>query len=282
MSNTGIFLSVPINQQGAEPKLVTESARLPVSSYLIEVAKGNVEGHRLIHKFGHGTVGTSPAPVTTSGFWRTPSSPVALEFVSDNAADTDGGLGASKIVVQGIDVNWNETLEEITTNGLTPVQIPTNLMRLHRWYVSETGTYADEVNVSHAGTLTIQVSGGGDVWDTIDGVSPFAAQSEIAVATVPIGYSAYILSKHIFTDTNKTADVYFMQRPNADDVTAPYTGARRMIERDVGLSGSFTINYASPKGPYIGPCDIGFMGNVSVGTADVSVDYEILLVQDGF
>ena len=250
--------------------------------YLIRVARGLIPGHRVLHKFGHGSVGTTPAPVTSSGFWRTPTVAAALEFISDNINDTAGGSGATKIVIQGINEDWNETSEEIETDGTTAVQLTTNLIRLHRWYVSESGTYADETNVSHAGTLTIRVSGGGDVWDLIPGDSPFPGQSEIGVITVPTGYTAYILSKNIFTDTNKLADVYMMQRPFADDVTTPYTGARRIIERDIGVSGAYGVNYSAPKGPFVGPCDIGFMAKVTSGTADVSVDFEILIIQDGY
>jgi hypothetical protein len=282
MSTTGTFISFPTNQQGSNPKLVTESVRLPVSGYLVEVAKDNIEGHKILHKFGSGTVGTTPVPITSSGFWRTPLSPVYLEFVSDNINDTNGGTGATKVVVQGLDENWNEITQEIVTNGTTAVPIPISLVRLYRWYVSESGSYADETNGSYAGELTIQVLGGGDVWDIIEGVNPFPGQSEIGVAVIPDGYSGYILSKNIFTDTTKVASIYFMQRPFASDVTSPYAGIRRLIERDTGVTGGYNIDYLAPKGPYFGPCDIGFMANVSVGTADISVEFEMLLIKDGY
>lgn len=251
-----------------------------MTDYFVEIAKGNVPGHRIIHKFGAGSVGTVPTPVTASGLWRTPTAPVSLEFVSDNANDTLLGTGARKITVHGIDSNWNETVEEIETNGLTAVPLTLNLVRLHRWYVSESGTYADETSASYSGNLTIREAGGGATWDTILGVSPFPAQSEIGVLTIPAGFTGYILSKNIFTDTSKVANVYFLQREVADDVISPFGGVRKIIERDIGITGGYNIQYKVPKGPFVGPLDIGFMAEVSTGTADVSVEYEMLLVAD--
>lgn len=279
-TTTTIDDSTPVEVNVQQPVAVEGS--VTSKSFLIEVAKGNIAGHRIIDKFGHGQVGTTPAPVTSSGIWKTPTSPVALEFLSDSVNDATGGTGATKITIQGIDLNWNETTEEISTNGTTAVPILTNLIRLHRWYVSESGSYANETTASHSGTLTIRESGGGDTWDTIDGSSPFSGQSEIGVATIPIGFTAYVLSKSIFTDTSKSANIYFLQRPLANDVTTPFAGTRRIIERDIGVSGGYAVVFQAPKGAFVGPCDIGFMAEVSVGSADVSVDFQMLIIEDGY
>lgn len=148
--------------------------------------------------------------------------------------------------------------------------------------MSESGTYADETTASHNGTLTIRSVVGGIVWDTISANQPFAAQSEIGVAAIPIGFTGYILSKNIFVDTAQTADIYLMQRQFANDVIAPYKGVRRLVERDIGVSGAYNVEFKIPKGPFIGPADIGFMAEVSAQPSPVSVDFEILIIEDGF
>ena len=252
------------------------------SDFYADVAQGKVPGHRIIHKFGSGNVGTSPVPVTSSGVWKTPTTETALEIVSNNAADDVGSTGATKVTIHGIDTNWVATIEEVELNGTTAVPLTIDILRLHRWYVSESGSYADETTASHVGTLTIREAGVGATWDTIQGVSPFPGQSEIGVLTIPYGHTGYILAKNIFTDTTKQANVYFLQRPFANDIITPYAGVRKIIERDIGVSGQYSIDYKIPKGPFVGPCDIGFMAEVTVGTADVSVEYEMLLVQDGY
>ncbi len=51
-----------------------------------------------------------------------------------------------------------------------------------------------------------------------------------------------------------------VQRPRADDVTAPYSGVLELVEREIGVS------LKSAKGPFVGPCDIGFLGVETAAT----------------
>lgn len=249
--------------------------------FYLEVAKGNVAKHSLVHKFGAHNITTTLEPITHGGFYRTPTSATALEVVSSSANDTNtAGTGAREVTIIGLDSSWNEVSQTVNLNGTTAVALGTNLIRLYRWYVSVSGTYADQSNGSHAGTLTIQESGGGNVWSTIT-ATPFpTGQSQIGVYTVPTGYTAYLLSKNVFVDTAKTADIYFFQRPNTDDVSSPYSGTMRLFEREVGVQGGFELRTVAPKGPFVGPCDIGFMGIVSAGTGECSVEFELLLIED--
>lgn len=248
--------------------------------FYLEVAKGRIEGHSIVHKFGAGTLTTTIGVVTQSSFYRTPLTAQALEFVSDDANDTAAGTGAQEITFIGLSNDWVEVSQTVETNGLTPVALPTNLIRMYRWYVSRSGTYATQVLGSHKGVLTVQETGGGDVWAQM-GVTPFpSGQSQIGAYTIPAGKTGYLLGKVVFVDTVKAADIYFFQRPNADDVTAPYTGTMRLVEREVGVQGGFDHHFSVPKTPFVGPCDVGFMGLVSAGTADVSVEFELLLVDN--
>ena len=245
-----------------------------------EIVSGNVTGKTVVHKFGAGSVSTTLVPVTQSGFYRTPTTAVALEFVSDDATDTSDGVGAREITVTGLNSSWEEVTIVKATNGITPVAFGTDLVRLYRWHVSSSGTYATQSSASHAGTLTIREVTGGAIWSTI-GVTPFpSGQSQIGAYTIPTGKTGYLIGKLIYTDTGKTADVYFFQRNNADDVTAPFTGIMRLIEREVGVQGGFDHHFTIPKNGFVGPCDVGCMAKVASGTADISVEFEMLLVDN--
>ena len=256
-------------------------ARLGIDNpgnFYLEVAKGTVKGHSIIHKFGAATLTTALRVVSQTGAYQTPLAAVLLEVVSDSAADGVGGIGARKVKIIGLNSSWEEIEQEIELNGVTPVAIPVAMIRLYRWFISESGSYADSTTSSHVGNISIQALGAGTVWDTIP-VSPVpTGQSVIGVYTVPIKKTGFLLSKKIFVDSSKAADIFFFQRPFANDVTAPYKGTRRMIEREVGLAGTLPMDFVSPKGPFVGPCDIGFIGSVSVGTAEASVEFELILV----
>lgn len=247
--------------------------------FLAEVAKGRVPGYSLVQKFGAGLLTTTLKPIAQSGIYKTPSSATALEYVGA-ATDTALGAGAREITLQGLDEDWEEVTQVIATNGTTAVPIPIPLTRLYRWYVSKSGTYATMSTGSHVGIQTIREAGAGATWSTIP-ITPFPiGQSQIGVYTVPKGKVAYLLSKHIFTDTSKTADIYFFQRTNADISTAPFS-PMRLVEREVGVQGGYALEFMAPKGPFIGPCDIGFMGKVSLTSADCSVEFELLIIDVG-
>lgn len=249
-----------------------------VQDIVYEIAQGNLDKFEVIHKFGAGTLTTTMQPISQSGFYQVPTSPTSLEFVSDDVDDTYLGTGARQITGQCINSSWESQTFIINTSGTTPVLLPFDCLRVYRWFVSSSGSYANQIVGSHEGELTLREVGGGQIWAIIPN-SPFAVgQSEIGVFTIPDGKTGYLLSKHMFTDTSKTADIFFYKRCGADDILTPYIGTMNLVEREIGLTGGHSISYAIPKGPFIGPCDVGFMGKVSVGTADASVEFELVLV----
>jgi hypothetical protein len=253
-----------------EPLQITED-------WLTEIVRGNIPGYSIVHKFGASSVNTTLSPVTETGTYSTPTTATALEFVSDDTNDTSAGTGAREVTVIGLDSNWEEVTQTVTTNGTSAVALGTNLTRLYRWYVSSSGTYATQSASSHQGTLTIQESGGGTVWSTI-GISPFPeGQSEIGAYSIPSGKIGYVLSQTLIVAGNKVVDSYFFQRDNIDDVSAPYTGIMRLINKFIGAEQSVTLAPKSPVGPLVGPCDVGFMAKTTSGTAEISVDFELLL-----
>jgi hypothetical protein len=260
-----------------------QAAHIPGIPYL-EIVKGRIEGHSVVHKFGAGLLNTSLEPITYDKTYPTPTAAVSLEFLSDDAADNSAGIGVRKITVEGLDSNWDEIIQTKETNGLTPVVLDTPIIRLNRWMVSPiggSGTYATESAGSHQGNLTLRVEGGGATWSTLPSLPFPVGQSQIGVYSIKKGYTGYLIKKNIVVSSTKAADIYFFQRPNADIITAPYA-PMRLFEREVGVSGVADLSPFAPKGPLVGPCDVGFMGLISVGTAECSVKYELLIVEDRY
>jgi hypothetical protein len=48
----------------------------------------------------------------------------------------------------------------------------------------------------------------------------------------------------------------------------------------VDSGGRGLSNNTAPYGPYVGPCDIGFLAKVDATTGSVAVDFEIFLIQE--
>lgn len=249
------------------------------SDYFNDVSQGVYDGEYIVNKFGrNGAIGTSLAPVSIGGNYRTPTTAQALEFVSTSANDTAAGSGARSIFIQGLDSNFDLISETIATNGLTPVALVNSYTRVFRFFVATSGTYASQTASSHAGNLILQASGAGDEWARIDLVATVfgVGQSQIGCYTVPRGYTACLLSKHITVETNKPASLYFFKRDQINVASAPF-GPMRLFEENDGIQAPFSVNGKAPIQTFDEMTDIGFMSIVGAGTASVSVDFQLHL-----
>ena len=254
------------------------------TEYYAEVRKGNIPGESIVQKFGaKQDIGTTLTPVTTSGFYPTPTALTALEIVSDDVNDTFLGTGMRTVrlgATSDINGNFTEQVIEVELNGTTAVALPNSVWRVYRMKGLTSGTYATSATPSHSSDITLQESGGGAVWHVMGQADSFGlGQSEIAVYTIPLGKTGYLLSKKITVEGTKTADVLTFVREQANIVVAPF-GAMNVKELERGLAGTVII---SPKSPLLAipeGSDVGFMAAANLGTASVSIDFEIHLVDN--
>ena len=253
-----------------------------LKDFYMELAAGNISGQSVEHKFGSNpAVGTSFVPVCQGGVYQTPTSAVSLEFVSDNAADALDDTGMHELTIIGLDANWAEqtvVTAAHATNGTTAVAVSGTWLRVYRAYVSKSGTYATSAAASHVGQITIRVASAGATYAVIEDNDFPRGQTEIGAYTVPLGKTAYISYALVEVDANKTADVLFFQRPLANDTSSSYTGTMRVVFELGGIAGG--VDYYQPKaplGPFVGPCDLGFLAKVTATTGEVDVDFEIIL-----
>lgn len=250
----------------------------PLDNFWLRVARDQISEYTHTHKYGtYEAVGTTFVPIARGGVYQTPTAAASLEIVSTDANDTAAGTGARTVTIIGLDANWNEVTQTVSMNGTTAVALGTDLIRAYRMYVATSGTYGTATAASHAGTITLQGAGAGATWLIIYSTNFPRGQSECGVYTVPTGKSAIVNFHYISVESNKPATIVFLQRLNADTVTAPYTAVRAAYELG-GLEGyASLIDTATPQGPFVGPCDIGFMGRFATGTGSISCEFEILI-----
>lgn len=241
----------------------------------IKITLGLVSGVMNGTKFGSASIGATISPVCESLFYRTPTSAASLEFVSDDVNDSASGSGAREMEFTGLDANFNEVTQIISTNGTTAVPLPIDLIRHYRFQVTSSGTYASQIAGSHQGNLTLRESGAGQVWSVIPNTPFPAAQSQIGVVSIPIGKTIFITKRSFNVDSVKAANIFIFERQNIDDVTVPYTGVMRLIEKNIGVTGYQSKSFVFPIGPFVGPADVGIMGVFPVGSGDISVDFEM-------
>lgn len=249
--------------------------------FTLPIARGHVDRFSHNHKFGrNASVGTSFTPICNGGIYRTPqvSGATQLRVKAGNVNDTALGSGARQVTLVGLDTSGNEITETLATAGAS-ASAPTSqsFLRLYRYWVSDSGTYATQSAGSHAADIVIENAAGTQDWATISATSFPRGQSQIGAVSIPTGYDAFIIEVELTIASNKSVDVMFFRRDNILDTAAGYDAMRVITEQD-GLTGPHTYPLRIPLGPYHGPCDIGALARADSASA-VSIDFDVLLIQ---
>jgi len=246
------------------------------ANYLFDVAAQEVDGTTRILRFGSAEdIGASFTPVATAKVYRTPTSAVTLEILSDNAADDVSGVGARSVRITGTDENWERQTDTVSLDGTTAVTVPGNWLRVCEMDVATAGTYGSFAATTQAGTITLRESGGGDTWCEIPIDGGFGIGSaEVGICSAPAGERIFVYSHRISVTSSDTACVVLFVREGSDNTSAPFSPVKAFsVQHDV--SGHLPVNN-SVIGPFTGPCDIGFMARATNTTADVDVTFEII------
>jgi len=255
------------------------------SEFLLDVVTGIVPGHSIISKFGANDAVTEAGftVVSHGGIYQTPISAKSLEFVSDDIGDALNSTGMWEIKIIGIGADFEEKEEVIAahaTDGRIAVVIPDTWFRVFRAYITASGVYASQTVGSHIGVITIRESGGGAIWAIIGNEGFPHGQTQISAYTVPKGKTAYINGISINTETNKPVNIFGFIRENANKVTPPYDTMRAFTEI-TGLESPINKSKKSWYGPFPEYTDLGFLAKrVAVGTASVTVDFEIIIINN--
>lgn len=245
--------------------------------FLIEVQKGNVPGHSLIHKFGRNDAVPNATWefINLLGFTAWPLSAATTIRVKagGDAADDTAGNGAREITVQGIDDSFDEVTEAVATAGVNASgNTTTSFWRVHRAWVSAAGTYG----AANTAAVTIENSGGGT--DLIQ-IAIEEGQTQFGGWTVPAGKTAYLLTLHLEVDAVKAADIQVFTRAAIDVTVAPVQSRRIRLHFD-GILGEASFVPHSPGFNFLEKTDVWAEARGAGAQTEVSVDFELLIVDD--
>lgn len=194
-----------------DSEYVDNKFRFSSTPYLYDIAKGNVDDHSALHKFGrNGDVGSTAEPVWTVS--TTPysylSAAEVLKVVSDDT-DDDGspaGNGAQTVVVVGLDGNYDEVSATVTLDGTTSVATTgTSFLRVFRAYVATAGSTG-----ANEGTISIKNNAESV---TLAEIAPGMNQTEMAMWTVPADNTLYIIKIWASESSQKDTLVTLWVRP---------------------------------------------------------------------
>lgn len=171
---------------------------LGMGDYYLEVARGYIPGAITVHKFGSAEdIDTADPPATVwdgcndgLGISKIPQYTYSTTADIDTITSSDIG-DAMDIEVQGLDANWDLTVQTITLNGQLEVLLPIPLIRVFR--VKNVGS------VDLVGDVYIRTTGSGAAAGLPTDPTSVRAiihaednQTQMAIFTVPMGYSLFI------------------------------------------------------------------------------------------
>lgn len=244
-----------------------------VEDFLIEVNKGNVPGHELVHWFGdNASVGVSSEDIW--GFGGTLTYLQAAETMNVISSDTDNdistGDGARSVFIEGLDGEFN-VISEIVNLAATSTETVNSYMRIFRMSVVDAGTYGG----INQGQITAKDSNAATVQSSIEADE---GQSTTTHYTVPAGKTAYIIRVSITVESGKLAHIHIRIREDADIVSVPFKAEKDIHHWEgVGqpVQENFEANHILQE-----KTDVRFIANVTATTGQIQCDYDILLVDN--
>jgi hypothetical protein len=247
----------------------------------LDVARGLASGCRQVRQFGRNTaVGGNFAPITRSGFYRTPQAGavVALRIrAGGNAADSASGSGARSVILTGLDANGDLVTEIIATAGASAsASSQTLFLRLIDAAVYTSGTYATQAALSHVATINIEDTAG-NLWAVIQDTDIPRGDSEIAAYSVPRDRSLFIQNIRVQAAEANKSNIVMFKRSGILQTAAPYDPMVLLWELP-GFSGAQQFTFDPPI-RIDELSDVGFLAKTQTSTTDVSIGFDAIEVR---
>jgi len=227
-----------------------------------DIARGCYDDATVNHKFGVNldiNITTDPETVWSAGGeypWSALDTAQVLYVVVTNAAD------AGTITVEGLDADWNQVSEDITSTGAATYVTTTIFKRVFRVL------FTDD-NDNNIGIITVRTaSSAGTIVAQID---PDVSQSLMAIYSVPAGYTAFLRTIELTIDALKTARFRLRTSVNA--------GAWR-VKHVSELKGIYVRDFSVPL-VMEEKTDIDFLIlEAEANNTSVSANFDIILVKN--
>ena len=271
MSKHGMLVTVANDQEGANPRIVTEGFGLPTRDFFFDLALGFIDNHEPVNLVGHdAAVGTSIASIGNNlGELQTYSTTADIDSISsDNIGDTHD------ITIEGLDINYEPVpAQTVTLNGQNRVAIPIPLLRVQRIY---NATATPTLGVIWAYVNTAIVAGKPtDLTKIRKSIHRVDTQSnEVSTSssyTIPAGKTALIVFGKTTASDAKAIELTFWARP----VGGLFTIAHHIDFKNNNYDYLFKVPAKAFE-----KTDLEVRATVDAGTAEVSVTYDVVLVDN--
>ncbi len=247
--------------------------------FYLEVQKGNIPGHSVIHKFGrNATVANGSwegVQILSSLFYFPTSATTVRVKAGGNAADTAAGAGAQAVTVEGVDGAGNVVSESIELAGaLASSSTTASFFRVNRLYIKDgrAGAYGG----ANTGIITLENTAG---TNSIIAIAAGEGQSQSCIYTIPLAKTGYLHDVRVQADAAKAADFRVFVREGILDASTPFSPVRLKMFFD-GVLGQEIETGASALLILPELTDIWVEAEGGGAQTEVSADLEIILVDN--
>lgn len=233
-------------------------------AFELQVARGLITGHSLVNIFGYqAAIGNTYVPVWENvTAYSFPAAPLNLRVYSTSASDTN-----CRIVITGLDANWNlQTEAVILTNGTTGVLTTNQFIRVNSILATD-AVYANPV-----GTIIIGNSAKTAIYGQINvGIG----KAQMAIYSVPDGHTFYLYRVDAYISEGGGGNSYGSYRVSATDNV---NGTTYIV-----LESPFAFNYNARRCipfPYTQKTDLQWQVKAGTGTMPCGVIIEGILIKN--
>ena len=251
--------------------------------FYLQVARGDVAGHKAVNKFGYNAaVGSSEDTIwVQDGDINWPATASKMKVSSSDDADNGGtATGMLTVTIEGLDANWDLQSETVTLTGTTDTITVGTYIRVFRAYGATFGSGATNAGVIYVYTGA-DTAGVPDVATTIyTTIGVGDGQTLQAAYSIPRNYTGY-LSRFTASSTGNgsvTITTRLKVRPGADSATAGWLTKDMFILK----AGSDTIvdrHYDLPK-VIAEKSDIQVTGDSSGANVDVTAAFDLIIIKN--
>lgn len=201
-------------------KQIDNKLRVSSTSYLYDIAEGNIPDHSQFTKNGYNPALSASEETlwAVGGDYTFPATAQQMEVISSSANDAAAGTGAQTVEINYLDNTYASKTEVITLNGVTAVPtVATNILRINTFRVKTTGT-----GLANAGDIDIRALADTPIYSRIaTGINRAINCSY----TVPLGKRLFIYNL-LFSSGSNVANrpVRFITKANYDNVSMSKVG----------------------------------------------------------
>jgi len=235
------------------------------TEFLLEVAKGKIDGHRIAFIPAFGDISTTETLIWRHGGAYTFNDTAATLYLS-SSDNTD----TQDVRIVWLDANYEEQTSLVTLQGHTLVTIGTGL-RVNEIYTLDSTSTAGDVYVANANNHTNGVPNNqAEIVATFDSD---AQVRQMGLYTVPAGYTVFGVGEIYFSSPKGRDNDFFW---NTRNPTTPTPTLKTNVTSIYQSTVAIELSYS----PLPEKTDVFFTANTSTGSGHVTMSCPILIVDN--